>query len=154
MFLAERLHNTSASGLRHALANLFVKLVIRILGPSVEQKMQSEQSGNCLIRGWRQEDAAGIARPHAISAPAMKENTIRESARFLEHHARSLFPTRVIDDQVHTLVPCQVADDLGIDPWDRIELARPVGAKMRPRKPGRVVRLALGGHAVSLCGGA
>src|SRR6267378_6897333 len=83
----------------------------------------------------------------------MKTNTIRESACFLEHHARTLFPTRIIDDQVHTLMPRQIADDFGIDPWDRIELARPVAAKMRPSQPCRFVRLPFRGHPVSLCSG-
>src|SRR5260370_17910885 len=44
-FLAEWVHNTSAGGLRHALANFFVEFVIRILGPRVELKVQSERLG-------------------------------------------------------------------------------------------------------------
>ena len=43
----------------------------------------------------------------------------------------------------------QVAHDLAVDPRDRRELARPVGALVRPRQPGRLVRLPLGRHAVA-----
>src|SRR5260221_12202626 len=49
-------------------------------------------------------------------------------------------------------MPRQVADDIGIHPRDRIELPRPVVAKMRPREPRGFMRLPLGGHAVSPCG--
>src|SRR5208337_4310979 len=67
--------------------------------------------------------------------------------------AGALFPTRVIDDQVYTLMPRQVADDLGIDPWNRLELTRPVAAEMRPGEPCGLVRLPVRGHAVALRGG-
>ncbi len=157
MFFAERVYSASASGLRHAPSNFFVKFVIRIFRPCVELKVQSEQPGICVIGGRRQEDAARVARPHAIGAPMMKANIlgecVRKRARFFEHRARPLFPTPVIDDQVHTLMPRQGADDLGIDPWDRFKLARPVAPQMRPSEPGRLVRFPLGGHAVALCGG-
>src|SRR5450755_4639416 len=89
--------------------------------------------------GRREEDATGVARPDAIGAPAVKANIVgecvRKTAGFFEHRARPLFPARIIDDQVHPLMPRQGADDLGKDPWDRFELARPVAAEMRPRQP-------------------
>src|ERR1019366_8720138 len=73
---AERPYNASAGGLRHALSNFFVMLVIRVLGPGVELKVQSEEPRIGVIGGRRQEDAAGVARPYAIGAPAVKANIV------------------------------------------------------------------------------
>src|SRR5208283_22952 len=94
-------------------------------------------------------DAAGVARPYAIGAPAMKADVIGKRVRLFKYRARPLFPTGVIDDQVHPLMPRQVADNLGVDPRNRRELSRPVAAEMRPGKPCGLVRLPLGRHAVS-----
>src|SRR5712692_11201890 len=58
-----------------------------------------------------------------------------------------------IHDQVDTLMPHQIANDLGIDPLDGLKLSRPVVAKMGPGEPGGFVRLPLGRHAVSGCTG-
>src|SRR4029077_6617787 len=41
----EWVHDANAGGLRHALSNLFVETVIRILGPRVKLKVQSERLG-------------------------------------------------------------------------------------------------------------
>ena len=116
-------------------------------------EVQSEDPGIFVIGGRSEKDATGIARPPAIGAPAMKTNFVGERIRFFEHRARAIFPAQIVDDQVHTLMPCQRADDLGIDPLDRFEFPRPVGAEVRPGEPGGYVWLPLGGHAVSLCGG-
>ena len=46
--LKERMHDSAApAALRHAPAIFFVELVIRILCPCIELKVQSEQSGGC-----------------------------------------------------------------------------------------------------------
>src|ERR1700694_722501 len=83
----------------------------------------------------------------------MKTDIAGKRIRFFEHRPRALLPTCIIYDQIHTLMPRQVANDFGIDPWDRIDLARPVAAKMRPGEPCGFMRLPLGRHAISLCGG-
>src|SRR5260370_25011960 len=82
----------------------------------------------------------------------MKTDIAGKRIRFFEHRPRALLPTCIIYDQIHTLMPRQVADDFGIDPWDRIELARPVAAKVRPGEPRGFMRLPFGGHAVFLRG--
>src|ERR1019366_10696530 len=98
VFFAEREYSACASGLRHALANFLVKFVIGIFRPCVELKVQSEQPriGMMMRGGRRQEDAARVASPDAIGAPAVKANIIgecaRKRARFFEHRARPLFP--------------------------------------------------------------
>ena len=93
MLAAEGLHQASPGGLRHALSNFFVVLVIRILGPGVELKMQSEQAGIGMMMpgGRRQKDAAGIARPYAIGAPAVKTNIVGKRSGLFEYRARALF---------------------------------------------------------------
>src|SRR5713226_4725956 len=83
----------------------------------------------------------------------MEANVVRKRAGSFQYGLGAVFRPLTLDDQVHALMPRQVADDLGINPWDRIELARPVAAEMRPSQPRRFVRLPLRGHAVSLCGG-
>ena len=54
---------------------------------------------------------------------------------------------------VHGLDAAEMADDLGVDPGNGRELARPVVAVVRPGDPGRLVRLPFGGHAVAKLGG-
>src|ERR1700730_9976659 len=83
----------------------------------------------------------------------MKTDIPGKRIRFFEHRPRALLPTCIIYDQIHTLMPRQVANDFGIDPWDRIELAPPVAERMRPGEPCGYRRPPLAGHAISLCGG-
>ena len=54
----------------------------------------------------------------------------------------------VVDDQFDALVASEVADDLGVDPWNRLELARPIAVIVRPGEPRCGVRLPFGGHAI------
>ncbi len=59
----------------------------------------------------------------------------------------------VVDQNVDLLDAREMADDLRIDPRNRLELARPVGAIVRPRDPRGLVRLPLGRHAIAERGG-
>ncbi len=78
------------------------------------------------------EDAAGIARPYAIGAPAMKDDVAGERVCLLQNCLRAILCAFAVDDQIDALVASQVADDLGIDPRNRLELSRPVAAQVRP----------------------
>ena len=53
----------------------------------------------------------------------------------------------VVAQDLDRLVTGDDARDLGVDPRNRAELARPVGLVMRPADPGRAMRLPLGRHA-------
>ena len=82
-----------------------------------------------------------------------KRTASRRASARSRTFARAGFGGGIFDDDVHPLDARQMADDLGIDPGDWRELARPVGAVVRPGQPGGGVRLPLGGHAVAERGG-
>jgi hypothetical protein len=46
-------------------------------------------------------------------------------------------------------MPAQMANDFGVDPWDRFEFAGPIGAVVWPGEPGGGMGLPFGGHAVT-----
>src|SRR5271165_2598737 len=46
-----------------------------------------------------------------------------------------------------------MANDWGVDPWNRLELTRPVCTIMRPRDPGGLVGFPFLGHAIAERGG-
>ena len=83
----------------------------------------------------------------------MEANIVGKRIGFLKYRPSAFFGTFTVDDEIDPLVARQVSDDLGIDPRDGLELARPVAFEMRPREPSGLVRLPFGGHAVALCGG-
>jgi hypothetical protein len=51
----------------------------------------------------------------------------------------------VMAEDLDALVLREHARDLGIDPWDRSELAWPIGLVVRPGDPGSAVPVPLGG---------
>src|SRR5579863_2283614 len=100
-----------------------------------------------------QEDASGVAQPDAVGGPAVEANVRGERVGAFEDAARASGRRGVADDQLDPLVLRQMADDLGINPGNRLKLSRPVAVEMRPGEPGGGVRLPLGGHAVAAGGG-
>ena len=149
MVSREGLHHACARGLRHAGAHLRIELVIRILGPRVEFEIQSEHVRLIMTRVILQKNAAGVARPHAIGTPEMETHFVGKRMGFLQYHSRPLLRIGTVYDQVNAFVAREVADNLRIYPLDRLELARPVIAKMRPGEPRGFMRLPLGGHAIA-----
>jgi hypothetical protein len=77
----------------------------------------------------------------------MKPNILIQSMRLFQGLARQLFRSRIFDNQFHALMAAQITNDFGIDPRNRLELARPIELVMRPRQPGGGMGLPLGGHA-------
>ena len=65
----------------------------------------------------------------------------------------SLLGGLVVDEEMDVFDLGEVADDLGVDPGDGLELAGPVLGVVGPRDPGCCVRGPLGGHAVVLFAG-
>ena len=70
----------------------------------------------------------------------------RRARRGFEDGARASRDRLGVAEDLDRLVVGEHARDLGVDPRNRPELARPVRLVMRPRDPGRAVRLPLGGH--------
>src|SRR5690348_15215529 len=83
----------------------------------------------------------------------MEADVIAEGISAIEDTASLFFGVSILDQDFDTLVPREIADDFGIDPRDRIEFARPVGAVVGPSQPGGSVGLPLGGHAIAERGG-
>ncbi len=71
--------------------------------------------------------------------------------RFVEQLPNLAFGCTIVDDQFDALVSREIADDLGVDPWNRRELAGPIAVIVGPRQPGGGVGLPFGGHAIAEC---
>ncbi len=67
-----------------------------------------------------------------------------------EHAAGAVLGGLVVDEDVDVLATGEVADDLGVDPGDGLELSGPVLGVVGPGDPGGGVWCPLGGHAVVL----
>jgi hypothetical protein len=78
----------------------------------------------------------------------MKPHISRKRIRALQYPADATFRCTVVNNQIYPLMPRQIANNLGINPRDRLELPRPIPAIMRPSQPGGGMRLPLRGHAV------
>ncbi len=90
------------------------------------------------------------SRSQTRSVAALKNRTAsRLTPAASSRSATRRFIGAAADDDVHLLDAAQVADDLGVDPGNRSELAGPVVAVVRPGDPGRRVRLPFGGHAIA-----
>ncbi len=86
-------------------------------------------------------DVAGV--------PARRRKLFRHDLRADQHLASLRLGRFIVDQDVHLLDAREVANDLRVDPRNGLELARPVGAVVRPRDPGGLVRLPLGRHAIA-----
>ena len=100
-------------------------------------------------RPCRNKDAPGVPHPNAIRRPPMKTNIREHHISLLQKLANFALRRRIIDNQLHPLMPCQIANDLGINPRNRLKLSRPIPVVVRPREPCCSVWLPLGGHAVA-----
>jgi hypothetical protein len=67
-----------------------------------------------------------------------------------EHATGAVLCGLVVDEDVDVLAAGEVADDLGVDPGDGLELSGPVLGVVGPGDPGGGVRGPLGWHAVVL----
>src|SRR5579864_891306 len=96
-----------------------------------------------------EKNASRIPQPHSIRRPMMKANVVGKSIGPFQHSAGLPCVGRILDDQFHSFVFCQVPDDLGIDPRNRLKLSWPVSLEMRPGQPCGCVRLPFSGHAIT-----
>jgi len=83
----------------------------------------------------------------------MEPNVRGKSMGALKNAPRLFRRHGVLNDQFNPLMPRQIADDLAIDPRDRLKLPRPIAAIMGPSEPRCRMRLPLGRHAVAEGGG-
>src|SRR5437773_1227044 len=90
-----------------------------------------------------------VARPAAVSGPVVELDARGVNARAPKNLPGLPLNFRARQDS-NTLARRDAPHDLGIDPRDRSELARPVSHVVRPSEPGRLGRLPLGWQAEAL----
>ncbi len=123
-----------------------VALPVVVLGPAVEPPVGRGQLARA---SSLHEDRAEVARPDAVGRHAHEVDARRGRRRPAPSMLARLLPRRRRSTtRMRTRSRgASCAHDLGVDPGDRRELARPVASLVRPGDPGRRVRLPLGGHA-------
>jgi len=94
------------------------------------------------------EDGAGVAEPDAVGGPVMEVEAGEVGSGAAEEVGGAALGGEIVDEDVHILHSRQVADDLAVDPGDRLEFAGPVFGVVGPGDPGGGVWGPLGGHAV------
>ena len=98
--------------------------------------------------GPRDEDRAVVAAPSVVRGEAMERQPLRGRERG-EHLANVPLVRRVEHVDVHGLALGERADERSHRRLDAFEHAGPAVAVMRPRKPGRLVRLPFGRHPIA-----
>src|SRR5262249_38598698 len=94
-----------------------------------------------------------IARPDTIGADAITLDARKIDAALAQTLQRFLFGNRRVHKNANPLRLGEVKNDVGVHPDDRLELAGPVVALVRPGDPGGVVRFPFGGHVETASGG-
>ena len=155
VFFMERADLASVGDVRHKAADFFVVTPVGIFCPGIEAELCGEQAGVVPLafagegaRATRAENASGVAQPDAVGRPAMEADIFQRCVTFIKTLADFSFRRDIANDQLDALVSRQIANDLRIDPRDRLKFPRPIAVVVGPCKPGRGVRLPFGGHAV------
>ena len=132
-----------------------VAAVVVVLGPAVELPVDQTDGVSDVGRRLVLDDERRrrVAQPDAVGRRLEEPDRVEVDAHGVELVGDPALHRPAADDDVDHLDAAQVADDLGVDPGDRRELAGPVVAVVRPGDPGRRVRLPFGGHAVAERGG-
>src|SRR2546428_7347512 len=134
----------------YPLGDAVVLLPVGILGPGVEP----EAGDRHLPLWWHasHEDRPEVPGPAAVRGKAEDLDPAEIDPGPRQHAPRlALVGCRAHEDARH-LAGGELADDLGVHPGNRRELARPIAPVVRPSEPRRVVRLPLRGHAEAEAG--
>src|SRR5690606_33632014 len=137
-----RHHGWSSGELRDRAADPLVLKVVLVLRPTVETPPHPFEPFGSVDAG-----GPGVPKPDAIRGDQVEAAPGEIHVVRSEHLDRLLAHFLVLDEDLDALVPVQHADDLGVHPWDRFELARPVRLVVRPADPGGGVRLPFRGPA-------
>ena len=127
--------------------------MVGVLGPAVESPVDQtdlrQKSRRFILDDERR---ASVAQPAPIGRRLEESNRLEVDADSIKLVGHASFARSAADHDLNPFDPAQMADDLGVDPTDRRELAWPVVAIVRPGDPGRRMRLPFGRHAVTECG--
>jgi hypothetical protein len=154
--------------LRHQAPDLLIMLPVGVLGPRIEAPFHGgdlailglphpcrafcDRVGILTFRATRKHKGTpGISRPNSVCWPTVKTNIVVQSICALQSLACEPLSGCIFDNEFDALVPAKIANDLRIDPRNRLEFPRPIQLVMRPRKPGGSMRLPFGGHTKGLC---
>ena len=125
---------------RHLAGKPVVAAVVVVLGPAVEFPVDQADVGSRAASRIVLDDErrAGVAEPAPIGRRLEESDRVEVDAHGVELVGDPVLHRAVADDDVDALDAAQVADDLGVDPRDRRELAGPVvaiDAARRSRSP-------------------
>ena len=127
------------------LAHSRVAGIIVVLRPGVEAPVAPlEPAVAQHARGRR------VAQPNPVGQTVAQPVSGGVHAVRVETVPCALSSGLIVAKNFDALTAVQYADDLGVDPRNRVELAWPIGLMMRPGDPCGVVTLPLGGKAI--CG--
>ena len=132
------------------MGNLVVAAEVGVLGPGVELPVGDGEAGGGIFGGgfrYFYKDGAGVAQPYAVGGPVMEVEAGEVGAATAEDGGGAALGGEIVDEDMDALDAGEMADDLGEDPGDGLELAGPVGGVVGPGDPCGGVRLPLGGHA-------
>ena len=111
--------------------NLVVKLPVVVFRPGIEFPIGDRERIVVF-----HEDGAGITGPHAVGWPLVEINVGDVRSRPLEDVAGAFGGCRVVDEDMDDLDVGEMADDVGVNPGNCLELARPIVCVVRPGNPG------------------
>ena len=128
-----------------AVGNLVVAMPVVVLGPGVELPVGDGEV--CRLASSVDEDGAGVAQPDAVGGPVVEVEAGEVGAAAAKDAVARRSAARSLTRMWTSSTRGEMADDLGVDPGDGLELAGPVVGVVGPGDPGGGVRLPLGGHA-------
>ena len=103
-----------------------------VLGPGVELPIGDGE----VAHGVLDEDGAGVAEPDAVGLPLVEVEAGEIGSGSAEVADGAVFGVGIVDEDVDGFDLGEVADDLGIDPGDGLELTGPVLGVVGPGDPG------------------
>src|SRR5579872_612710 len=132
---------------RDQFRQLIILLPVGIFRPSAEAPVGNR---DFMISGLTpHEHRAGIAGPSSIRRPEMKFHPLEAYVATVEQGTNRVTFRGVADNDVNVLNAAQMADNVSIDPRNRLKFSRPVILIVRPGKPRALVPLPFSGHAIA-----
>src|SRR5712692_9445890 len=114
-----------------------------VFGPAVELPVGDGQ----FTLPVANEYGAIVPRPNPVGGINEKLDGVKLRTGLLKNTPGAVFLIVVVNQNTNALDPCELAYDVGVNPRDRCESARPILVIVWPGDPGGLMRFPLGGHA-------